>query len=305
MSSAKIPGAETKLYTADVTPEMAAAWLETNENNRSHRKLQVAKYAKDMREGRWGFVADPIRFSDTGKLLDGQHRLRAIVESGVTIKIAVVEGLDPDTQQYMDSGIKRTVGDQMKIDGRDFGTRLAAAARQVMSMLERNVGGSMAHYSTPEVVQFCRDNPSIQDAVLLVNGISKVSGIRPAIAGGCAYFGNIMHPVATAKFFEDVMSGVGQRATSPALLLRNRLAVSERGVDAAVIPQTWLILHALNLYFEDITSHTRLQLPRGVRMDNARVAAELHRLLNTTEPDSTTGIQVAKRADALHQVSAA
>jgi len=66
--------------TQTITPQQARHWLEHNNNHNRHlNPTTVKKYASDMREGNWQMNSMPIVFSDTGQLLDGQHRLAACV----------------------------------------------------------------------------------------------------------------------------------------------------------------------------------------------------------------------------------
>jgi hypothetical protein len=64
-----------------ITPDIAKQMLEENKANRKLEADTVTKYSLDMREGRWIDSNDIVRFSDRGVLLDGQHRLSAIIES--------------------------------------------------------------------------------------------------------------------------------------------------------------------------------------------------------------------------------
>ena len=81
-----------------VEPEQAQKWLERNIANRTLRPSRVQEYATAMTEGRWRYTADPIRFDSDGKLIDGQHRLMAVVRSGCTVEMHVVRGLSPEAQ---------------------------------------------------------------------------------------------------------------------------------------------------------------------------------------------------------------
>ena len=50
----------------------------------------------EMQDGKWRLNGKTICFDSTGRLLNGQHRLSAVVRSGVTLTTVVVRGLDPD-----------------------------------------------------------------------------------------------------------------------------------------------------------------------------------------------------------------
>lgn len=81
-----------RLSFMQVTPEIAKRWLTRNPRNRVARPATVARYARDMAAGKWHLDGSPIRFDATGTLLDGQHRLAAIIESEATIITAVNQG---------------------------------------------------------------------------------------------------------------------------------------------------------------------------------------------------------------------
>ena len=86
-----------------ITPEIAQVWLEKNTNNRTIRQMVVDRYADEMCSGAWKLNAETIKFSRDGTLLDGQHRLWAVVESKVTIQSFVARGISADALQTIDS----------------------------------------------------------------------------------------------------------------------------------------------------------------------------------------------------------
>lgn len=86
----------------EISPEQAAKWLERNDNNRNVNVAKVKKMAKDMREGHWDTTHQGIAIASDGTLVDGQHRLLAIVESGVTVRMNVT--FNAAKSQHIDSG---------------------------------------------------------------------------------------------------------------------------------------------------------------------------------------------------------
>lgn len=82
----------TDLYSVvmNVTPAMADAWIsECNSHNRKLVDAHVDRLAREMKAGRWRLTHQGIAFSTNRVLLDGQHRLWAIVLSGVTVPLRV------------------------------------------------------------------------------------------------------------------------------------------------------------------------------------------------------------------------
>lgn len=94
--------------------------LKNNGVNRHVRRRVVEKYARDMRDGNWHFTHHTIALSKSGRLLDGQHRLLAIVESGVTITMFVTFNLEDESQDFMDSGTSRTAADVLHMRGKKY-----------------------------------------------------------------------------------------------------------------------------------------------------------------------------------------
>lgn len=107
----------TTIRVETITPQLAEIYLGKNTHNRNVRKPVVAKYANDMERGFWNFDGAPIRFSDDGTLLDGQHRLHAIIKSNKAIDLLVVRGLKKETQATMDIGSVRQAGHFFQING--------------------------------------------------------------------------------------------------------------------------------------------------------------------------------------------
>jgi hypothetical protein len=101
-----------------VTPEMAADWLATaNTDNRHIRKSVVRKYAAMMTAGEWKPTHQGVAFSSR-RLIDGQHRLAAVVASGKPQWMVVFVEQDDEIFGVLDRGEKRTLGDELRADRR-------------------------------------------------------------------------------------------------------------------------------------------------------------------------------------------
>lgn len=79
----------------DINPLQATQFLLSNTANRKLSKSRVDNLANQMLSDKWEFNGDTIRISVTGVLLDGQHRLSALVKANKTLKFIVVKNL-PD-----------------------------------------------------------------------------------------------------------------------------------------------------------------------------------------------------------------
>lgn len=90
-----------------IGPADATRLLENNRNNRTISDKIVRQYADDMREGRWKETGNPINIGVSGNLLNGQHRLWAIIESGVTLRFHVIYETDEEAFATFDTGRTR------------------------------------------------------------------------------------------------------------------------------------------------------------------------------------------------------
>lgn len=98
-----------------ITPEKASEYLNKNNHNRNLRKSLVAKYARDMAAGNWKVTHQGVAMNCDGTVLDGQHRLAAIIESGISVRMLVTSGIATDAQLVMDDHAKRNNADALSL----------------------------------------------------------------------------------------------------------------------------------------------------------------------------------------------
>lgn len=107
---------DEEVQIVDVTPKIASDLLEhANFGNRRPKPAVVKKYAKLMTNGDWRFSPETISISKTGRLLNGQHRMMAVVMSGVTCRFLFATGFDDDVFSVLDRGATRTMADALSI----------------------------------------------------------------------------------------------------------------------------------------------------------------------------------------------
>ena len=122
-------------FTVEViTPELAKEYLLSNTKNRTLSKRTVLLYADIMRRGQWELTHEGISFDGHGRLLDGQHRLEAIISSGVSVKMVVARGLSSDTFAVINTGKTRSTGDTFSISGIKDSNNMASGVRKYLNM---------------------------------------------------------------------------------------------------------------------------------------------------------------------------
>lgn len=104
-----------------MTPDMAKNLLDRNyAGNRKIQPARVSAYLSDMEDGNWQLTHQCIAVNEEGELIDGQHRLTALVESGGSFPMYVATYKDSmDKFRLFDIGAKRSVTDVLGCDKRD------------------------------------------------------------------------------------------------------------------------------------------------------------------------------------------
>lgn len=96
-----------------MTPEHAEKLLSSNYNNRSLRPNWANEIARMIENGEWNLTHQAIAISTTGQVIDGQHRLTAIVKAKKAVPIILAEQCDPSSFISIDKGIKRSTADSL------------------------------------------------------------------------------------------------------------------------------------------------------------------------------------------------
>lgn len=137
---------ETKVIR--VTPAMASNWLSSNTINRRLRRSVVDGLVAAFKRGEYQTTHQGIAFSDTGELLDGQHRLTAIAEmpAGASFEMLVTRGIPKSAFRVVDTGLKRSHSDILGIP-----TGHAAVARFLASLHETSKAAITSDYLIPFV----------------------------------------------------------------------------------------------------------------------------------------------------------
>jgi hypothetical protein len=125
--------------TMEITPAQAADFLRANiEHNRPVRNLWVRKLAAMIERGEWRMTHQGIALTPDNRLLDGQHRLLAVVLANKAVPMRVTFDCDPDAFAVLDNGVKRAISDQVRI------TRHAAAVYALLHLIRIRSAQSVA-----------------------------------------------------------------------------------------------------------------------------------------------------------------
>lgn len=164
-----------------ITPELASEWLGLNHGNRNQRPRAIAAYARDIDKGDWLTTGESIKFDWTGKLIDGQHRLEAVVMTRKPIVSLVVRGLDPRVQGVLDTNAKRTAADALRFAGITIQPKdIAAVARVALAFesgkLRTALDGAKIDITHAETLAWHDANPDVVNAVALAARTARAIG---------------------------------------------------------------------------------------------------------------------------------
>lgn len=281
----KPPRMSTKMITSveNISPACATNYLTRNIKNRRLREATVRQFAREMEHGRWYLHHQGIAFNEDGDLIDGQHRLTAIILAGTSVPMNVTRGVrDNGTKaaHFIDIGNKRSIGDQLAITtGLKNANSIVAAARCICEL-----SYSEAKAGTPtlpiieKVFQHYLEEIELCYAALQGHSALKKAPVVAAMAFCMKAYPGVL------RFAESVGTGEMLSANSPELILRNYFidarADGSRRLRTRDIAET--VSGAARAYLEDKTLSRAARAPKALeyfKSKQKKVVDEIRELL--------------------------
>lgn len=218
--------------TLRVTPTLAREWLESfnYSDNRPISMARVRYYARQIKTGRWQLNGQPVIFdarpANGGRLLNGQHRLKAITLADKAIELLVVYGVAAEAFTTMDQTYTRSGGQVLGMAGHGNPTVRAAICRALYAWETAN--GSYkdaARKIAPDELLLVQDcyGTEIDAAVDYCKAARKVVPIPAGILGLAYVVFHRARPRKADAFFEVLETGLADRVRHPARVLREKL----------------------------------------------------------------------------------
>lgn len=218
-----------------ISPEVAEKMLAKNTRNRNKRDKHVKSLARDMASGNWQENADAIRISPSGEVVDGQHRLYAIIESGVTLPLFIARNVNMRAQTTIDVGAKRTFADHLKMMGESNNNVLAAAVR-ALCLHNTGRGYSSRGNFTPTITELLgvlEANPGIRESVRVAGKKSPGLEFSNSVLAFTHYILSSIDAEDAEYFFTHAMTGTDLTENSPIYRLRQVSLDKQRNNPAA------------------------------------------------------------------------
>ena len=241
-----------------VTPAMAKSWLEHRnvERQRTYSQGSAAKWAAEMRAGRWKTTHQGIAFDWDGFLLDGQHRLGAIVLVGRPIELDIRVGCDPGTFDVLDTGNKRAANQMIS---HPHAKTMASAAR-FLGVIDGTIstgnirGGIYAHSTNlAELLCVVATWPELGTFAASAQRVrSRAQILASPHLAVLAQASRTDYSDRIPMWLDGLAHGENLTGLDARLHLRNRFASDRRALNSAQPMAYALIVRAWNSYAQGL-----------------------------------------------------
>ncbi len=251
----------TVIPNVSISPDMAARLLEMNDGNRPLTAAVVDRYADAMRRKEWRFTGDTIGISNTGRLLNGQHRLSAIVKSGTAQKFNIQTGLEESVFDVLDTGKNRTSADVLSIAGISYATIIPGAVKIIQQYYSKRVKNTTnirirSKLSSHQILEWIKKNDAQESLERYAQISAKMYSSARFLSHSsyCAflYIFSGKNREQAIEFFETLSTGENISSThlSMIYLLRKRfIDMQLKNVRMANQSDKWaLLIKAWNAY---------------------------------------------------------
>lgn len=232
----------------EITPDIAKRWLGANHRNRSLSNPTVTRLAGIIIRGEWmEDCTDAIGLDTDEGVINGQHRLNAVIEADQAVRALVLRNVSPDVIKIIDQGMHRTFGQLLKMNGYDYAPIVAGAVDWLYKMMndfERSTPTAQKG-TVPQLLDVLSDHEHVVNSIdPAFTAWSKVRVDR-ALLTAYHYTCASVDPDKADEFFDQLASGVGVAADSPVYILRERFLAEQAKADGKketkYVLAAWLI----------------------------------------------------------------
>jgi len=213
------------MMTQLLKDSLAAQWLEQNlPTNRRLNPRAMAKPERAILQNQWRLTGDTIKFDRTGHLIDGQHRLRAVIKTGKSIKALVVWGVTPEAFDSIDRNAVRSNGAILGMRGEKNANNLASALRMLFCYrcgAMRELLNVNAVVTPQDLEDLLEQEGGIRESIRV--GMQTKDFMPPAAGGFLHYIFSRQSQGEANQFFDKLNTGVMLTKEDILYRLRERL----------------------------------------------------------------------------------
>lgn len=276
--------ATIKAEVKQVTPAMAEKWLKKNHpKNRKVSWNRVTSFANDMRDGKWELTHQGVCFDKEGFLIDGQHRLYAVIEAKTSVDMFVVHNSRGNIDQPIDHGFVRNLS---FLTGYPPKTLTAINVLRMLGLGSQS-GVPMTKAEAEHIHSLHKDAFEAIESCKSFNH-QKMNG---AAVGACVYAFPINGP-KTLDFIEKVLHGEMIKRGDPAFSFRHW---RERNPRATTWEIAMATLNCLRHHLQDQQLKTVYTVTMGYQATTSKRRAM--RIPNTPPTSIVTGVSWTRTPD--------
>lgn len=243
------PNSKMKVDILAIDKPMAKKMLVFNEGNRPFKLWRAKQISAQLRTGEFLTTHQGIAFDWNGHLIDGQHRLWALDDTGITQELQVTWNAAPATFIAIDNGTARSGGDVFAVAGYANSTTVSATARHGVAYLRgaKTMVGGGSRVDSAARLSFAQARPGIEDAVRIGVQIKTACSMTASAAAAAHLLVDDASPnVDKSDWIEGLKSGANIDSGDPRLALRNALLTPGRMKDGVYLMA--LYIKAWNAY---------------------------------------------------------
>jgi len=211
-----------------ITPIIAKEILENNTINRNIIKANLHFLENELREGRFVYNGESIIISKDNKLMDGQHRLLAIINTSISAYVNLVTDIEENTMSTINTGSSRNAASVFSMHNVVSSTSIASSTKRILEKVETerqtNKNGNIK-LSNQTIYEFYEKRSELLDAMhrfALNLYQSNVKFITPSSTTSFLYLFSIEDRRAKA-YIRELYTGVQEGASDAAIKIRDRL----------------------------------------------------------------------------------
>lgn len=188
-----------------ITPQKAVEYYKKNTNNyRPKVNKNYVHLVRDILKFHWTITGETIVIDELGILIDGQHRLEAIIKQGIALPCIVVEGVPKEAKDMTGNAVPRKLWNRLQNHGEKYPQRL-----QEVLNLAYDLDQDTYKHARPthaEAFDYLNDHPEIRDCVKKYSKVPVTSPISASVATYCYYILSKVDVVKSEKFIDRVIT---------------------------------------------------------------------------------------------------
>ncbi|OZI09160.1 hypothetical protein BWI93_05285 [Siphonobacter sp. BAB-5385] len=189
----------------------------------------MEEYAAMMKAGQWlRDTGETIKISADGKLLDGQHRLHAVIKAGIPIEMQVADACSDQIQNVIDQGRPRSAADVLNFNGYTSTSQLSAVVTTIIK-LERGTIRARGRVNSTDVLEYAQQL-DLEASMQFSASVSSRGKFLTRTEWTVLHFA--LHGIdseAAGVFLKKLSKGLGLAENEPVTRLRQKLEQAKMG----------------------------------------------------------------------------